>query len=178
MILNSRRDVAASAGTEHQILFTMRAEAGDYRLRFVAADGADRIGSTEVPVTARLTRAGPFGLSDVLTVFHADGGAQTFSASDDIPASATQLSATIEMYPDGTVTSGATASVHMTLSPEGSAAVSGEVTVAPTSAGDRWTAVGDLALAGLAAGRYTLRVDIVQAGAVVGTRSRVLVRRP
>src|SRR5688572_448573 len=59
IVLNSRREVTtAKAGAEHQILFVMRAEAGDYRLRFVAADGADRIGSTEVPVSARLTRAG------------------------------------------------------------------------------------------------------------------------
>ena len=177
IMLNSRRDVTPTTGVEHQILFTMRAEPGDYRLRFVAADGADRIGSTEVPVTARFARAGPFGLSDVLTVFFDAGGVQSFSASDDIPASATQLSATIELYPDATLTSGATASVHIVLSPEGIAYASREVTVTPTSANDRWTAAGDLALTDLAAGRYTLRVDVIHNGAVIGSKSRVLRKR-
>ena len=175
MILNSRREVTTPpAGSERQILFAMRAEAGDYRLRFVAADATDKIGSTEVPVTARLTRAGPFGLSDVLTVFYGADGTQTFSASDDVASSATQLSATIELYPDGTVSSGATTSVRVVLSPEGSASASSDVTVTPTSANDRWTAVADLALSGLAPGRYTLRMDVIYNGAVVGTSSRVL----
>ena len=175
IVLNSRREVTTpQAGHERQILFAMRAEAGDYRLRFVAADAADKIGSTEVPVTARLTRAGPFGLSDVLTVIYGADGTQAFSASDDIASSATQLSATIELYPDGTVSSGATTSVRVVLSPEGSASASSDVTVTPTSANDRWTAVADLTLSGLAPGRYTLRMDVTYNGAVVGTASRVL----
>ena len=174
MLLNSRREVMTpQAGRERQILFAMRAEAGDYRLRFVAADATDKIGSTEVPVTARLTRAGPFALSDVLTVFDT----QTFSASDDVASSATHLSATIELYPDGTVSSGATTSVRVVLSPEGSTVASTDVTVTPTSANDRWTAVADLALSGLAPGRYTLRMDVIYNGAVVGSQSRVLRRR-
>jgi hypothetical protein len=177
IVLNSRREVAATTGVEHQILFAMRAEPGDYRLRFVAADGADRIGSTEVPVAARFARAGPFGLSDVLTVFFDAAGAQTFSAADDIPASATQLSATLEMYPDGTVASGAATTVHVVLSPEGSTSASQEVTVTPTSANDRWTAASDLALTALAAGRYTLRMDVIHNGAVIGSQSRVLRKR-
>jgi hypothetical protein len=177
IVLNSRREVAATTGVEHQILFAMRAEPGDYRLRFVAADGADRIGSTEVPVAARFARAGPFGLSDVLTVFFDAAGAQTFSAADDIPASATQLSATLEMYPDGTVASGAATTVHVVLSPEGSTSASQEVTVTPTSANDRWTAASDLALSDLAAGRYTLRMDVIHNGSVIGSKSRVLRKR-
>jgi hypothetical protein len=178
MVLNSRREVTTpQAGRERQILFAMLAEAGDYRLRFVAADATDKLGSTEVPVTARLTRAGPFGLSDVLTVFYGADGTQAFSASDDFASSATQLSATIELYPDGTVSSGATTSVRVVLSPEGSTSASTDVTVTPTSANDRWTAVADLALSGLAPGRYTLRMDVIYNGAVVGTQSRVLRRR-
>jgi hypothetical protein len=177
MVLNSRRDVTSPAGADRQILFAMRAEAGDYRLRFVAADGADRIGSTEVPVGAHLARAVPFGLSDILTVFHGSGGAQTFSASDDIPSSATQLSATLELYPDATVSSGAATSVRVVLSPEGSASAFTDVTVTPTSANDRWTAVADLPLTDLAPGRYTLRMEVIYNGAVVGTSSRVLRRQ-
>jgi hypothetical protein len=177
MVLNSRREVAATAGAEHQILFTMRADPDDYRLRFVAADGADRIGSTEVPVTARFGKAGPFGLSDVLTVFFGTGGAQTFSASDDIPALATQLSATLEMYPDATLPAGAATSVRVILSPEGSATPSSDVTVTPTSASDRWMAAADVALSGLAPGRHILRMDVLLNGAVVGSRSRTLQKR-
>jgi hypothetical protein len=173
MVLSSRREVTSSS-TERQVLFSMRADAGQYRLRFVAADGADRIGSTEVPVSARLIRAGPFGLSDVLTVFFDGSGTQTFSASDDIPASASQLSATLELYPDASLSSGASTSVHVVLSPEGSAAASKETTITPTSVNDRWTAVADLPLGELAAGRYTLRMDVIYNGAVVGSQSRVL----
>jgi hypothetical protein len=155
----------------------MKAEPGDYRLRFVAADGADRIGSTEVPVSARFTRAGPFGLSDVLTVFFDAGGTQTFSASDDIPASATQLSATLEMYPDATLASGATTSVHVVLSPHGGSSAPKEVTVTPTSANDRWVAAADLALADLAPGRYSLRMNVIYNGAIVGTSTRGLYKQ-
>jgi hypothetical protein len=113
----------------------------------------------------------------VLTVFYGAGGVQTFSASDDIPASATQLSATLEMYPDATLISGAATSVHIVLSPEGSAFASTEVTVTPTSANDRCTAGGDLAMTGLAPGRYTLRCDVIYGGVIVGTKSRGLTKR-
>jgi hypothetical protein len=130
-----------------------------------------------VPVTARLASAGPFGLSDVLTVFFDAGGAQTFSAADDIPASATQLSATIELYPGATLSAGVTTSVHVVLAPEGSASASQELTVTPTSANDRWTAVGTLPLTSLSPGRYTLRMDVIHGGAVIGTQSRGLTKR-
>jgi len=176
VVLNSRRDLPATTGAEHQILFTMKADAGDYRLRFVAADGADRIGSAEVPVSARFTRAGPFGLSDVLTVFLDKSGAQSFSASDDMPASAAQLSATLELYPDATTLPGATPLVRIVLAPTGSSLASHEMTVVPVSASDRWTASAAVPLAGLAAGSYTLRMDVLLDGTVVGSASRVLHR--
>ncbi len=178
MVSSGRRELVAASAEEHRLLFPMPVAAGEYRFRFVAVDGAGLVGSVETPVSANLTRAGDFDLSDVLVAYAGFDGTESFSGSDDVPASARGLTATLELYPRGSVTPTPDTTVRFTVTEALGDEVLLELTTGPGVTGDRWAATVRLPLSSLGPGNYLLRATVRQSGEVIGTQSRLLRRAP
>jgi len=174
MVFAGSKDLQAPpAGAEHRILFPIAAPAGSYRLRFVAGDANDLIGSAEIPVEAQLTRLGPYEASDVMTVYRVNGQ-DGFSAYDVVPAAATELVASLEIYEAASATPGDSTAVRFTITrPDDETAIV-ERLAAPVSQFDRWTASAVLPLRSLSPGAYVVRAAILEKGIAVGTRTRTI----
>jgi hypothetical protein len=169
------KDVPGTTLDEHQVIVPLPVPAGAYRLRVVAADGPGNIGSVELPVTAELTRAGDFELSDLLVTFAESGGAERFTAGADIPPGAKRLTAVLELHPRGAMPRDVV--VRFALLAADDTTTLQEFSSPPAIRGDRWTATAMLSIGMLSEGRYVLRAQIFQGGKRVAEQSRSLRRR-
>ncbi len=175
-VRNSRRVLEPSAGADYAVPFLFPLTPGDYRIRFVAADSTGAMGTIELPVSAKLSPFGPFTSSDVLTwiVDKADK-AQLF-AIEDVPDGVDTLHASIEVYPAGDMP-GEPPTVRWTLMKDGDAKpLAQEETPARPSA-TLMRADAEFPFAALAAGRYTVRAELMVNDQVAGTRAAIVRKR-
>ncbi len=175
-VRNSRRVLEPSGGSDYAVPFLFPLPPGDYRIRFVAADSTGAMGTIELPVRANLSPFGPFTSSDVLTwvVDNADK-AQLF-AIEDVPDGVDALHASIELYPAGDMP-GEPPTVRWTFMKDGETMpLAQEETPARPSA-TLMRADVEFPFAALAAGRYTVRAELMINDQVAGTRAAIVRKR-
>ncbi|MEX2273538.1 MAG: VWA domain-containing protein [Vicinamibacterales bacterium] len=165
-VLSAPRVLDAPGPAGYVTTFTTRVKAGDYRIRFAAADPGRALGTIELPVRAVLTPMGAFTASDVLTWYIDDANKPQLFALEDVPDGVSSLRASLELYGDLTREPPV---VRWTLTPEGAAAAVDQQEVAAQAGPASFRADAEFNLAALPAGRYTIRAEV--AGA---TRSAVV----
>ena len=174
-IVNEGRQTVARAvpGDDFWATFALPAEPGRYRLRVAAADREGHIGAAEQPVTAELTRIGRIATSDILATWTAADASPRFLALDALPRTATGLRVTLELYPDDPAAA-ETMRVRFSVIPDGAVGPVLERQFIPARNGNILTAGGDLPIAALDPGPYTIRATIIEAGTAIGSISRPL----
>jgi VWFA-related protein len=175
-IRNSRKVLDPSSGADYVVPFLFPLPAGDYRLRFVAADSTGAIGTIDLPVSVRLSPFGPFTSSDVLTwVIDSADKAQLF-AIEDVPAGAATLNASIEMYPAGDMP-GEPPTVRWTLTRDGDAKPIAEDETPARPAATLMRSDVEFPFSALPAGTYTVRAELMVNDKTVGTRAAIVKKR-
>ena len=150
-------------------------KAGGYTIRFAAADAEGRLGSVEMAVPVSLPRLGSVTASDVITWVAVDGKPQVFTA-DEVPAAATSINASIELYPTG-VLSMAERHVHWSVLPVAGGAPAFEAD-APAPAGPAFLRSDvEVPWSRLAPGGYTIRATLVVGGAPEGAMAATVVKK-
>jgi VWFA-related protein len=169
---SGRRELTAPAdGSPMAISFLLPMTAGQYRLRFAAADGAGTIGSMEVPVAAELATMGPFLASDLLTASVDAKGQGQFFVTNTLPAGATSLRTSLELYATTTApVEGVSVQWEITRVGETEPMEDREVTPRATGSVLRAEAEFDRAL--FTPGNYVLRATVRQGEAVIGRALR------
>jgi hypothetical protein len=84
--------------TVDAVQFLLPLAAGNYAIRFAAADAEKALGTVELPLAVKLHALGGFTSSDVMTWVLEQKA--TLFATDDVPADG-KLHASIELYPSG-----------------------------------------------------------------------------
>ncbi len=159
---------APTAAGDYRATLSLPVSAGAYRLRFAIADGDQKVGSVDTNVTAQLNSVGPFLASDLMTTWGGADSTPQFLVLDRLPGSATQLLASLELYPGTGTSMPSDVRVHLTLmSTDGTSVAEREVT--PSAAGGGVRALASLPLQGIAPGTYTLRATVLTSGAPVGS---------
>ena len=174
VVQSGRRDVpAVTDGDAYRIALAVPLDPGTYRVRFAVADGAGHIGSLQQVVTAQLKRFGPFGVSDLFLSWSAVGGSSRFLALDALPAAATALRASIEMYPDRENIEASAITVRFVLRRSDQAAPVATRDVVPRAASGALVSSATLSTAALTPGTYVIDVQLIHAGVVLGTATSV-----
>jgi VWFA-related protein len=170
--IQAGRHVVAEApkSSPYRVAFPVPLAPGDYRIRFAVADAHGSIGSVEHPVAARLTRLATLSASDLLMGWTDAAGQPRFLALETLPAEATKLRASIELYPDLGLPE-SSVDVRFALLRAGSETPLEERVVTPAASGQLGTAAIEMTAAPLAPGTYVIRAAIVEAGRILGTLS-------
>ena len=159
---------APTAAGDYRATLSLPVPASAYRLRFAVADGDQKVGSVDTNVTAQLNGVGPFLASDLMTTWSGADSTPQFLVLDRLPAIATQLLASLELYPGTGTSMLSDVRVHLALmSTDGTSVAEREV--APSAAGGGLRALASLPLQGIAPGTYTLRATVLTSGASVGS---------
>lgn len=175
-IRNSRRVLDPSTGADYAVPYLFPLPAGDYRIRFAAADPSGAIGTIELPLSVKLSPFGEFTASDVLTwVVDSSNRAQLF-AIDDVPAGVPTLNASLEIYPAAAMP-GEPPTIRWTLLRDGDATPVAEEEVPARPSATQMRADVEFPFAALPAGAYTIRAELIVNDKVVGTRAAVVRKR-
>lgn len=171
---SGRRELTAPAdGSTLATSFVLPMAAGQYRLRLAAVDAAGVLGSMEVPIAAELATMGPFLASDLLTASVDDKGQGQFFVTYTLPAGATSLRTTLELYATTTAPAeGVSVQWEITRVGETDPIEDREVTPRATGSVLRAEAEFDRAL--FTPGTYILRATVRQGEAVIGRSIRNL----
>lgn len=177
-IRSAGQQIAAPGDDSYRLDFSLPLAAGPYKLRFAVSDAGGTIGAIETPVSAELAVMGPFAASDLLRWTSGAGTDPRALLFDELPAGATTLGASLELYGTGTASGTADVLVRMTLGPAGTdQPPSIERIVTPESRDGALVAEAEFPLERVARGNYILRA-VVQSGAtVLGTASAAVVKR-
>jgi hypothetical protein len=89
---------APTAGGDYRASLSLPVPPGDYRVRFAVSDSDDHVGSVQTNVTAALNHVGPFLASDLLTGWSGADHTPQFLALERVPAGATHLLSSLELY--------------------------------------------------------------------------------
>jgi len=167
-VKSGRTTIAArGAGGDYRASLSLPVPPGDYRVRFAVSDRDDHVGSVQTSVTAALNHVGPFLASDLLTGWSGADASPQFLALERIPAGATHLLASLELYPAASDPLPADVSVRFAL-------VSADEVVVDDVNGSLSTVTGALHADGqfplhaLADAPYTLRATVFQGARIVG----------
>jgi VWFA-related protein len=170
-IVESGRARATQEGQlDYRLAFPVRASAGTYRLRVVAADANGSIGSVEHAVSAALMRIGRYAISDLLTSVPAATGGSRFVALSAIPHDAPALTVSLELYPEGASGEG-DLQVRFDLLRSGTEQPIASDPVTPSALGNARLASATLPVQSLAPGSYTIRATVFENGTLIGTES-------
>jgi VWFA-related protein len=160
---------------------TFGVKAGEYAVRTVAMDAGNRAGGVERRLDARLTPAGPLGLSSlVLTdpTVRIDGKMKLVV---DGRLGGPSVAAYVEMQrlqpSAGTAAAAARPAVQFEVarSDDGPTLVGSVPPMSDESALDAWYAEGTINLASLAPGSYVVRAIVLWNGAIVGRATRSII---
>ncbi len=174
VVQEGRKDVPAPhAGEDYQLAVPIPIASGTYRLRFAVADAAGNVGSVEQPINAALPHFGHCAVSQLFTAWTGADGAPRFLALETLPSGATTLRASLELYPDDPANP-PNLTVRLTLVPENAGGTTIERDVTPIGSGAMRTVSASLPTGELAAGAYTIRATILEAGAITGTVSTTI----
>jgi hypothetical protein len=174
-VRNTRRVLEPSSGADYAVSYLFPLAPGDYRLRFVAADGGGVTGAIELPVSVKLSPFGPFTSSDVLTwVVDGANKAQLF-AIEDVPV-AEALHASIELYPSGEAPA-EPPTVRWTLTREGETTPSAEDETPARPSTTLMRSDVEFPLGAFPAGAYTVRAELMVNGKPAGTRAAIVRKR-
>ena len=155
--------------------------AGEYAVRAVAMDARNRAGGVERHLDARLTPAGPFGLSSLVLTDPAVRVDGKMKFVVDGRVGGPSVAAYVEMQrlqpSAGPATAPAKPMVQFEVarSEDGPALVGSVPPVVDETTLGAWYAEGTLNLASLAPGSYVVRAIVVWDGAVVGRATRSIV---
>lgn len=154
-------------------------KAGEYALRAVAMDALNRAGGVERHVDARLTPAGPLGLSSLVLTDPAVrvDGRMKFVVDGRVGGSS--VAAYVEMQrlqpSAGTAADRPEVQFEVARTEDGPALVGSVPPVADETGSAAWYAEGTINLASLAPGPYVVRAIVVWDGAVVGRVGRSII---
>lgn len=159
-----------SAGGTYRISVSVPVTPGSRRLRFAVADASGHVGSLDAPIRTDLARIGPFLASDILTSWSGVDGKEQFLAVEEVPATATELEAFLELYSASEVPLPDDVEVQWSVAASDAPPVSGQLAV-PIHNADRLTASAKFQLGSLSAGEYEVRATVLTGGAPVGSIS-------
>lgn len=144
---------------------------GRYRLRAAVLDAADRAGSLETTITVGLRQAGDVQLSDLIVGTTA---ADAFTPTTQL-SSSSPLSSILELYGTNTaVLEKATVRFELRKVGQEGLVKMTEATITGDAAEYRRIAQGDLPLAGLEVGQYSLSALITHEGKPIGRVTRTI----
>jgi len=167
---SGRRELPAPAGGQpFTVSFVLPVRAGDYKLRFAAADPDGNMGSIELPLEASLTTVGPFISSDILAAWVDGRGQAHLLILEALPAGTTSLRTSLELYPSGTTAPSGDVTVAWTLTKAGETFAEDEREVIAQPAGDVRRAGVEFATDMLEPGAYTVRATIRMGDTILGT---------
>jgi VWFA-related protein len=164
-------------GESYRLTFSVPVAPGAYRLRFAVAEATGRVSAVDTPVRAELTALGPFTAGDLQTSWADATGKEPPSQfpPDDLPAAATTLNASLDLY----LTAGAALPrdvlVKLTFGVAGQTGI--ERIVAPANDSGTFRAEAQFPVERLAAGPYAVQATIMVDGNVVGTVAATIRKR-
>ncbi len=156
-------------------------KAGEYAVRAVAMDAGNRAGGVERHLDARLTPAGPLGLSSLVLTDPAVRVNGRMKLVVDGRVGGPSVAAYVEMQRLQPATGGETAPAkpavqfEVARSEDGPALVGSVPAVADDTAAGAWYAEGTINLASLPPGSYVVRAIVLWNGAVVGRATRSII---
>jgi VWFA-related protein len=159
---------APAGGGDYQLAFAVPLDPGTHILRFAVADAAGAVGSVQSSVTAQLQVVGPLKVSDLLTSWEDASGTAQVLALEDVPAGVESLNVTLELYPTAATQRPSDVSIRMGLFAAGQEKPVLSREPDPENRDGTWLAGALLPIAGLPAGRYTLRAAILMDGKEIG----------
>ena len=160
---------------------TFGVQPGEYAVRAVAMDSVNRAGGVERHLDARLTPAGPLGLSSLVLTDPAVRVDGRMKLVVDGRVAGPNVAAYVEMHRLQPSASSETAAVRpevqfeVARAADGPALVGSVPPVADDTASGAWYAEGTINLASLAQGSYVVRAMVLWDGAVVGRATRSIV---
>ena len=151
---------------------------GEYAVRAVAMDSGNRAGGVERHLDARLTPAGPLGLSSLVLTDPAVRVDGRMKLVVDGRVGGPSVAAYVELQrlqPGVAAETRPVVQFEVARSEDGPALVGSVPLVHDESASDAWYAEGTISLASLAPGSYVVRAIILWNGAVVGRATRSII---
>jgi hypothetical protein len=177
-IRNGRKEVeAAPDGSPYRLSFSLSVAPGTYKLRLAVADAAGAVGARESIVDARLAAMGPFTASDLLRFTAGAGGQPRSLTAQDLPGSATALTAALELYPVAGAVVPADVLVKIDLLTAGDQTPVIERVVTPEPRDGMLVAEAEFPLGRLTTGAYSLRATVLSGAVVLGTTSATFAKR-
>jgi hypothetical protein len=168
-VKSGRTTIAAPTPSgDYRASLSLPVPPGDYRVRFAVADGEARVGSVQTNLTAALNHVGPFLASDLLTGWSGAANTPEFLALERVPATATHLLSSLEIYPAPGESLPADVSVRFELVSANEAVVD-DVNASLSTVTGALHADGQFPLQALPAGSYTLRASVFRGSTLVGT---------
>ena len=157
---------------------TFGVKPGEYAVRAVAMDSVNRAGGVERRLDARLTPAGPLGLSSLVLTDPAVRVDGRMKLVVDGRVAGSSVAAYVEMQrlqpASGSETAAARPAVQFEVarSEDGQAIVGSVPPIADDTSSGAWYAEGTLNLKSLAPGTYVVRAVVMWGGAIVGRATR------
>lgn len=173
IVLAGRKQVSQEAAGDYRLAFPVPLSSGRYRLRVAAADAKADVGSIEKSVSAALTHAGSYTISDLLTTYAGVDGVPRLAPPDAIPAEARRVDLRLELYPDDRTSD---AGVQVRLELLQSHKLIETRTVSPSGSGNTRVASVSLPIDALGPGPYSIRATILESGTAVGTQSTTFIK--
>ncbi len=146
-------------------------EPGKYTLKLAAVDGRGRRGSVEHPLTAALTTAGPFSLSDLLLAPPAETAGQALQPAVEVQVASGILAGYFELFGPEAAVRETTVKLDAARTEMGPTLVEAPAATADRGPGHR-VAQGLLPVSLLPPGGYVARATVLQAGRPVGQVTR------
>lgn len=166
------------AGQDYRFSFALAPPApGRYSLRVSAADANGRVGSNEQRVDAVLGRIGPFATSQLLIGWTGADKMQRLLAYDAVPAEATALQASLELYADDEAAMRSDVVMHFAITPIGSTKPVLEKDIHPVANSLTLASLLDFDASVLKPGSYTVTATVMQSGASKGMLQTLLRKR-
>jgi hypothetical protein len=168
-VRSGKQTIGAPPGDAYELTFSVPVAPGRYRLRFAVADAEGTVGAVESIVTAQLTAMGPLTASDLLlSTIDGKGQERPAPAIDTLPAAATALHASLELYPAGALPD---VLVKIALAGAGQSSPEIERIVTPTAVDGMLRADAEFPVARLPPGTYSIQATVLIGTTAVGTTS-------
>jgi hypothetical protein len=171
-VRSGKQTIDAPSGDAYDLTFSVPVAPGRYRLRFAVADAEGAIGAVESIVTAQLTSMGPLTASDLLlSTIDGKGQERSAPAMDTLPAAATALNASLELYAAGAALP---RDVLVKIALAGAGQPEIERIVTPDAVDGMLRADAEFPVARLPPGIYSVQATVLIGTTAVGTTSATI----